>query len=129
MGRLLIKPGVDFGTVLAPAGARILDVVKRLTISYIFDVVVTSARDGVHSGPLDPHKTGEAFDLRTKTLTSDQKRQLLKDLQLELYGPNDFDHPRRFYAFLEDAGGNNEHIHVQRRSGTTYDVMDYLEDA
>lgn len=129
MGRLLVKPGVDFGAVLAPAGARILDVVKRLTRSYVFDVVITSARDGVHSGAADPHHTGEAFDLRTRTLSGVQKKQLLVDLQHELYGPNTLDSPRRFYAFLEDSGGPNEHIHVQRRLGTVYTVLDYLEDA
>lgn len=124
MGILLVKEGVDFGANLMPAGARILDVLKRLVQSYSFDVTITSARDGIHSGPDDPHHTGEAFDLRTNTLTDDQKRLLLADLQSTLYVST----PRRFYAFLEDAGGPNEHIHVQRRAGTTYSILDYLQN-
>ncbi len=121
MGILRVKEGVDFGTNLAPAGSQILDTLKRLVTSYTFDVTITSARDGVHSGPDDPHHSGEAFDLRTHDLTDDQIRLLLNDLQSALYHP-----PRRFYAFLEAAGTPNAHLHVQRRAGTTYTVLDYL---
>lgn len=124
MGRLLIKPGVNFGESLAPAGARMLDVLKLLVPSYPFDVTITSARDGEHSGPRDPHHSGEAFDIRTNTLQPSQKRLLLNDLRTALYKD-----PRRFYAFLEDAGGLNEHLHCQRRAGTIYTVCDYLENA
>lgn len=120
MGRILIKAGVDFGTCLAPAGAQILGTLKRLVAAYTFDVTITSARDGVHSGPTDPHHTGEAFDLRTHGLTDLQKNLLLADLQKGL--------GRRFYAFLEAAGTDNEHIHVQRARATTYSVLDYLWD-
>ena len=56
MGRLLVKPGVDFGAELHPAGARILEVTKRVADLMDFDVVITSARDGVHSGPNDPER-------------------------------------------------------------------------
>ena len=123
MGRLLVKPGVDFGTVLAPAGARILEVVKRLAAGYPFDVTITSARDGTHSGPNDPHHAGAAFDLRTRGLTDDQKALLLVDLRETLYKA-----PRKFYAFLEAPNTPNEHIHCQKRKGTTYTVDDYLQN-
>lgn len=122
MGQILLKPGVDLGTVLAAAGARILEVLKALAPTYDFDITITSGRDGVHSGPDDPHHTGEAFDLRTNTLTTAQKYRLLSDLRLALYKPD-----RRFYAFLEAAGTPNEHLHVQRRAGTTYEPLDYLD--
>ena len=123
MGRLLSKPGVDFGTVLAPAGAQILDTLKRLVVDYPFDVVITSARDGAHSGLGDPHHSGEAFDLRTNILTGEQKVMLLTDLRRLLYKT-----PRKFYAFLEAPGAPHEHVHVQRRKGVTYTVDDYLND-
>lgn len=123
MARVLIKAGVDFGVSLAPAGARILDELKKIVSGYDFDVTVTSARDGVHSGIDDPHHSGEAFDLRTNDLTPAQKQRLLNDLQKALYRD-----PRRFFAFLEAPGTANEHIHVQRRSGTTYSVLDYLNN-
>ena len=123
MGRLLVKPGVDFGTVLAPAGAQILDTLKRLVPAYPFDVTITSARDGVHSGPADPHHSGEAFDLRTNTLTDDQTIDLLTDIRRLLYKT-----PRKFYAFLEAPATANEHIHCQKRKGVTYTISDYLND-
>lgn len=123
MGQLLVKPGVEFGSSLAPAGARILELLKRLAGTYDFNVTITSARDGQHSGAGDPHYSGEAFDLRTRTLTASQKLRLLNDLRGELHKE-----PRRFYAFLEAEGTVNEHIHVQRRNGVVYSVRDYLAD-
>lgn len=111
------------GTVLAPAGARILEVLKVLAPHYKFDIVITSGRDGVHSGPNDPHHSGEAFDVRTQGLELPQIQLLLMDLRAALYKE-----PRRFYAYWEAQGTANAHVHVQRRAGTTYDVFDYLEN-
>ena len=124
MGRLLVKTGVDFGTSLAPAGARILDVLKRLVASYPFDVTITSARDGAHSGPNDPHHSGEAFDLRPNALSTEQKATLLADLRETLYKT-----PRKFWVDLEAPGQPYELIHVQRRKGVTYTVVDYLNNS
>lgn len=121
MGVLHVKPGVDFGTEFAPAGARILEVLKGLVRSYSFDVTITSARDGRHSGPTDPHHTGEAFDIRTHDLSEPARTLLLADLKAGLGG--------RFYAFLEAPGTPNEHIHCQRRQRTVYTVLDYLASA
>lgn len=127
MGRLLVKPGVEFGGVLHPAGARILEVLKQIVAELPFDVTITSSRDGMHSGVGDPHHSGEAFDLRTHSLSPAQKQGLLGRLKAGLYreptGPG-----RRFYAFLEAPGTDNEHIHVQRRKGTSYNVLDYLSN-
>lgn len=123
MGRLLIKDGVDLGTVLAPAGARLFEVLKQLVSTYELNVTLTSVRDGVHSGPEDPHHSGEAVDIRTHGLTTDQGALLLRHLQRALYRD-----PRRFYVTLEKAGTPDEHIHCQRRQGTTYTVADYLNN-
>lgn len=124
MGRIQVKDGVDFGSTLAPAGVRILDVLKRLAPTYDFDITITSARDGAHSGPDDPHHSGEAFDIRSNGLTALQVAALLQDVQRCLYTST----PRRFYAFYEAAGTPNAHVHVQRRAGTSYTVRDYLAD-
>ncbi len=123
MGKVLLKPGVILGTNLAPAGARLLDLIKTLAATYDFDITITSGRDGLHSGALDPHKTGEAFDLRSKGLAPGQVSRLLNDLRTALYLS-----PRRFYAFLEAQGTDNEHIHVQRRNGVVYTMDDYLNN-
>ena len=122
MGRLLIKPGVDLGTELAPGGAQILNALRTVVRRFDFDVTITSFRDGQHSAN-SKHYTGEAIDLRTKTLTMPQKERLLNELRHELYQV-----PRRFYFFLEDAGGPNEHIHGQVRAGTTYTALDFLQN-
>ena len=116
-----IGPGVELATPLSPAGARILEALKKVAAFIDFDITITSANDGKHSGPQDPHHRAAAFDLRTKTLQEPQKALLLRLLREELYG-----NPRRFYAFLEDTGGPNEHIHVQERLGTTYTIYDLL---
>lgn len=123
MGRLLVKPGCEFGAELAPAGARILDVAKKVAELVDFDITITSARDGIHA-PNSAHYKGEAFDFRTKTLKPDQKARLLTSLQNGLYTSQ----PRKFYVFLEDAGGDNEHVHCQRRAGIQYSVWDYLSN-
>ncbi len=118
MGQVKIKPGVTFEPY-APAGIRILEVLKSIVRSYPFDVTITSGTDGAHTGPLDPHKLGQAFDLRTKDLTMPQKQLLLADLSITL-GP-------RFYAFLEAPSTPNEHIHVQRTYGTHFKIEDYFD--
>lgn len=123
MGKLLVKAGVDFGPGLAPGGARMLCALKRLVKDYEFDITITSSRDGKHSGQGDPHHHGNALDIRTKNLTNAQKARLVADLQTALYRPI-----RRFYVFLEDAGGVNEHIHMQVRRGTTYSTADDIAD-
>lgn len=125
MGKMLVKDGVDFGSALAPAGARILDVLKRLAPTYDFDITITSARDGAHSGPGDPHHFGEAFDIRSNGLTAGQAARLLHDLQSALTTGT----PRRFYVLYEAAGTPKAHVHVQRRAGTFYTVLDYLQNA
>jgi hypothetical protein len=122
MGKVLVKTGVEF-TRIAPAGARILEVLRALVTELPFNVTITSACDGVHSagdagGRQDPHYTGEAYDLRTRDLTALEKGRLLMELQRRLGD--------RFYAFLEAPLTPNEHIHVQRRKGTVYSILDYL---
>lgn len=116
--KILLKPGVVIEP-LAPAGARILEVLKGLSLP--FPATITSGRDGQHSGPADPHRHGEAFDVRTRGLQDDQKAALLEGLHVGLGS--------RFFAFLEAPGTPNEHIHVQRRKGTTYSLADYLSNS
>ena len=117
MARILVKPGVQFA-VIRPAGARIIEVLRGIARELSFDVTITSATDGTHSGPNDPHHLGEAYDLRTRGLTDAQKNQLLAMLQGRLGS--------QFFAFLEAPGSGNEHIHVQRRKGTRYTLLDWI---
>jgi hypothetical protein len=111
------KDGVDFA-VVAPAGFVILAALKTLSAEEGVDLVITSACDGVHSGPGDPHHSGEAYDVRSHDFALDRKAHLVAALSAAL-GP-------RFFAFLESAGTANEHIHAQRARGTTFAVADFL---
>lgn len=113
-----VKDGVEF--TFAPAGFRILEVLLKASKTMNTTFTITSGSDGTHSGPKDPHKTGEAYDIRTHDLTEAKKNELLMRLKADL-GP-------RFYVFLEDPGLANEHIHAQRRNNTIFTITDYLKE-
>ena len=107
-----VKDGVAF-SVIAPAGFRILSAIDQASKKLALDLVITSGTDGEHSGPSDPHHLGEAYDLRTQSLTPEQKTQVL-DYIMGVLGWTSF------YGFLESPDTSNEHIHIQRKKGTTY---------
>lgn len=104
-----VKEGVQF-TKIAPGGVRILAALENCANRISHDLTITSACDGVHSGPEDPHHKGEAYDVRSHDLPD--KNLALGYIQ-EFLG-------ERFYAFLEDATETNEHLHVQVKKGTVY---------
>lgn len=111
-----VKPGVTW--VYAPGLFRMLEALKAISAGIGHDLTITSAADGTHSGPTDPHKTGNALDIRTQDLSPDQKQAVLKGLGAEL-APD-------FTFFLEAPNTSNEHIHLQRKVGTTYTMDAYL---
>lgn len=115
-----VKDGVEFA-VIAPAGHVILDALKYVSDIQGLDLTITSGTDGRHSGPTDPHKTGEAYDIRSHDLPADKKEHII-DIIRGVLGD-------RFYAFLESPGTDNEHIHIQRRRGTVFTALDLLERA
>jgi hypothetical protein len=114
MGVIRVKDGVQF-TKIAPGGFRILSALDVVVESLPHDLEITSGTDGCHSGQNDPHHRGEAYDIHTKGLND--KLAILSQLQFELGGGH-------FYAFLEDADTDNEHIHVQVKKGTVYPPND-----
>jgi len=111
-----VKPGVTW--VYAPGVFRILEALKAVSAALGVDLTVTSAADGVHSSPADPHYHGAALDVRSHDLEPDQRRTVLAGVLAEL-GP-------KFTGFLEAPNTANEHFHFQRRVGTTYTMDDYL---
>jgi len=112
MGCLYPKSNVLF-TKIAPAGGAILAALSMATVELGTDLVITSACDGDHSGPNDPHHRGEAYDVRSHDFTPEQKDKLLAVVMKAL----GWDH---FYGFLEAPGTDNEHFHFQVKKGTTY---------
>lgn len=120
-----VKPGVRF-TTIAPAGFRLLAALEHVARTLQIVLVVTCACDA-HAAA-DPHTLGEAYDVRTKPLTLDEKTRVLRALLLALsQGPGD--EPtytglglatRKFYGQIENLGTDTEHLHVQRRQRATY---------
>lgn len=113
MNVIRVKDGVEF-TVIAPAGFRILSAIDQASVALERDLTITSACDGQHSGPADPHHTGEAYDVRTNDLPDEVAKQAVLDAIMQRLGTD------YFFGFLEAAGTENEHIHCQRKKGTTY---------
>jgi hypothetical protein len=107
-----VKDGVLF-TVIAPGGFRILEAVTKVARTIGVDLTITSACDGLHSGPDDPHHRGEAYDVRTKDMAEEMKPVILNALQGILP-------VTMFYCFLEAPGTDNEHLHCQVKRETTY---------
>ena len=111
MGCVYYKDGVLFSRI-APGGFRILSAIDQTAASLDLDLIITSACDGAHSGPMDPHHMGAAYDVRSHNLTQDQKDKVLASIMAILGTP--------FFGFIEDPGGDNEHLHIQVRKGTSY---------
>ena len=125
-----VKPGVLF-TTIAPAGFRLLGAIERAARAVNAPLTITSACDGAHSGPDDPHHRGEAFDVRSQDLPEAVKHTVLAEIMRACnddgVGPAQ---PvagipaslatSRFFGFLEAVGTDNEHIHVQLRKGRSY---------
>lgn len=114
---LLVKPGVTF--VSDAGGFYILQSMKTVSRLIGQDLTITSGSDGEHSGPDDPHHHGKAYDFRSKDLDETTKQQVLADL-------NNLLNREKFYFFLEDAGTDNEHFHIQVRKGADFTVSDWL---
>lgn len=104
------KEGVQF-TVISPAGMYILAAIVNAAAFISHDLTITSACDGEHSGPEDPHHKGSAYDIRTHDLP---------DKKLALQGIMNRLGELKFYGFIEDPDTENEHIHVQLRHGIIY---------
>lgn len=113
-----VKPGVTF-TVIAPAGFLILQAMKYVSKLLGMDLTITSGTDGEHSGPLDPHKVGEAYDVRSHDMRPPQKSAFLMAIMNELGTAH-------FYGLLEGLNTPDEHFHVQKAKGTTFSAEDLL---
>jgi hypothetical protein len=129
-GVLRVKPGVLF-TTIAPAGFRLLAAIDKAARVLSVELTITSACDGEHSGPNDPHHRGEAYDVRTHGFTEPVKDAIVFAIMRACADPNAGlpepipGIPRsratlRFFGFIEGPGTPNEHIHVQLRRGRAY---------
>lgn len=111
-GIVLVKDGVSFDKI-APGGFRILSAIDYTAFKLNLNLTITSACDGEHSGPNDPHHRGEAYDIRSHDFDDATKKNVLNIIMAQL----GFD---QFYGFLESPNTENEHFHFQVKKGTTY---------
>lgn len=111
-GVVFIKDGVEF-TKIAPGGFRILSAIDYTAARLSISLTITSACDGNHSGPNDPHYKGEAYDVRSNTFSYDTKQLVLSTIMEQL----GYD---QFYGFLESPDTENEHFHFQVKKGTMF---------
>lgn len=113
-----IKPGVEFA-VVAPAGFLILEALRAASDELGVDLTITSGTDGAHSGPADPHHSGQAYDVRSNDLGPATQGRVVEVVMAGLGWT-------RFFGFLEAGGTPNAHFHFQRKKGTTFTVQDLL---
>lgn len=121
-----VKPGVKFA-VIAPAGFAILAAVHAACQHLDRDITITCGSEGHPT--IDPHSTGEAFDLSVQGMNDPEIIDLVMFLRLTL--------GHRFYAVYETPSAIRDalvvaavavrnlqataaHIHCQRARGTTY---------
>lgn len=122
---LVCKPGVIIGNP-TPAGMRLLSALEHTCRALGRTLTITSGRDA--HGANTPHGRGEAYDVRTKGFTHEQKVNLLlltvnelrDDLDEVLVETSGGLASRKFFAFIEDLGKPNEHLHAQLRKGRVY---------
>lgn len=112
---LTTKPGVRFA-IITPALVHMLGVVERLSRELFGlpaeGLVITAGSDGTHMEG-SKHYTGEAIDVRSKSLTWSAKAALIDGLRREL-GP-------QFTVLLEDEDGAQEHVHLQVKKGRRFE--------
>lgn len=125
MNTVSALPSCQF-TVISPAGFKILSALDWAAQTLQQNIVITSACDGAHSGPDDPHHKGEAYDIRSHDLQDDSsKQQRLQVIMEELTetSPTEGDGgllTEQFFGWIENKGTPDEHIHVQLRHSVQY---------
>lgn len=123
---LRFAQGVTMSRPPAPAGCRILRALDDATLHLDRDLVVTCA-DGKHP-PDDPHTLGEAYDVRTRDLDVERIVELhaylmgtLGPLFTVLYEvPKAPTEPALVAIATVSMVATADHIHVQRKRGTSY---------
>lgn len=115
-----VASGVEFA-VIAPAGFEILRALATVSNKLGIDLTITSGTDGLHSGESDPHHSGNAFDVRSHDLVN--KQDVLTAILTELGQPSPSSGgyvTARFFGWLENANGPDEHFHFQLRHGQVF---------
>jgi hypothetical protein len=117
------RAGVKFD-VIEPGGFALLGAFALAARDLEQDFIITSGTDGEHSGPLDPHKLGRAYDLHSKSFENKEAAILTvlryADASVAPFPLDGGFATTYFFMWLEDAGTANEHYHAQVRHGVVY---------
>lgn len=115
------KQGVQY-SVISPAGHLLLSAIQFASEALKLDLTITSACDGAHSGPEDPHHFGSAYDVRTHGLPDKQVvLQAIMDELGDTITPGDGGLlTEKFFGWIENEDTPDEHIHIQLRHGISY---------
>lgn len=122
MAVLRVKPGVRFDRI-DPGGFRLLGSLDRVVRSMASELVITCGSDSHPS--LDPHTLGRAYDVRTHSLTPEQKDFVLRGVLLDLEDGVPMETSgglatANFFGWLEHKGEDGEHLHFQQRRGVSF---------
>lgn len=109
------KPGVRFFD-------PILNAIQIASEQLGYGLMITSGTDGQHSGLSDPHHMGRAYDVHSHDFVN--KDSVLLTIMLALNdGPTSVADggliTEHFFGWLENAGQDDEHFHLQVRRGVT----------
>jgi len=119
---ILQDPSTEF-KVISAAGFRLLEAFNKVSRALGLRLRVTAGTNGAHSGPLDPHYFGSAYDAGSHEFSPEQKSQILLAVMTELGDPKQSSGgliTAQFFGWLEAAGTPNEHFHFQLRHGVEY---------
>jgi hypothetical protein len=122
MNYLHTIPGVQFA-VISPAGFALLAVLWQTAQELGRDLIITSGTDGAHSGPMDPHHLGCAYDVRSHDMDEATKSQFIQKVLAHFQPPVPSSGgyiTDDFFGWLEQPGTPDEHFHLQLRKGHVY---------
>lgn len=105
MALLKFKSGVVVSQQ-AVLAAAIINAANQIGLTQ--DIVITSGNDSTHMKG-SKHYSDEALDVRTKTLTPEQKHLFKATVKTRLGAGYD--------VILESEGGPNEHLHCEHDAG------------
>lgn len=117
---------------IQPAGFRILAALDTATRALGVDLEITCGTED--HAPDDPHSTGEAYDVRTRGLPVAMVlkvlaflRQMLPEAYFTvlLETPQAFTDPALASAQYVNPHATGQHLHIQRRKGTTYPPIEH----
>lgn len=122
------KPGAGIETI-APAGIRILAAIDQCARFLEIVVTITSGSEARGRSALDPHMTGEAFDISVHGFSYAVMRAMVRNMKSTLGAaftvllegpPMSVTPPELKDILYVNPKATALHIHIQRKKATTW---------